>query len=73
MTIKFNPNNNANLTYGECLDPTTKVTTQVVEADSYDEAYEKARLKTEELDLSSKDDESDDEGELTDAESIDEE
>lgn len=45
----------------------------VVEADSYDEAYEKARLKTEELDLSSKDDESDDEGELTDAETIDEE
>ena len=44
-----------------------------VEANSYDEAYEKAMQKVEELDLSSKDDESDDPGELTDAESVDEE
>ena len=40
----------------------------VVEATNYDEAYEKAMVITENLKLSSEDDESDDPGELTDAE-----
>jgi hypothetical protein len=44
----------------------------VVEAPNYDEAYEMAQKVAENLQLSSIDDESDDPGEITDAESIDE-
>jgi acyl-CoA reductase-like NAD-dependent aldehyde dehydrogenase len=45
----------------------------VVEADNYDEAYEKAQDAVTKLNLDSPDDESDDDGELTDAETVDEE
>lgn len=45
----------------------------VVEADNYDEAYEKALAMTENLKLTAPDDESDDPGELTDAELTEEE
>jgi len=45
----------------------------VVEADNYDEAYEKAQDAVTKLKLDSPDDESDDDGELTDAELTEEE
>jgi acyl-CoA reductase-like NAD-dependent aldehyde dehydrogenase len=45
----------------------------VVEAKDYDEAYEKAMEVAENLRLTAPDDESDDPGEITDAESVDEE
>jgi len=45
----------------------------VVEAKDYDEAYEKAQDAVTKLNLDSPDDESDDDGEITDAETIDEE
>ena len=44
----------------------------VVEASNYDEAYEKAEEIAENLRLTAPDDESDDPGVITDAESIDE-